>query len=322
MYFGSVRFFKHLFLGILIFMIVLPTSLAFYFGLSLDHLKNEHKTIALFEEEYPVSNAEIFDNLFIKSSTLEYIDAGVNPDFHLMDYESVPENPHYQSLFPELNVSSPSGGDVTLEKSAYLTFDDGPSARTVEILDLLKEKNIKGTFFIVGNNLDTEANRDILRRIVAEGHTVGIHTMSHVYSDIYESVEAYLSDFNQLYDLIYQITGARPEIFRFPGGSINAYNRHVYQELISEMIRRGFVYYDWNVSAADTVGAVTVNAICDNVIRNSQNKSRAFILMHDSADKTATVKSLHFIIDELSKDGFTFMPVSPDVKPIVFGYKN
>ena len=71
----------------------------------------------------------------------------------------------------------------------YLTFDDGPSKLTEDVLDVLKEKQVKATFFIVGKNLETEQGKKILKRIVREGHAVGIHTYSHVYNRIYRSVE-------------------------------------------------------------------------------------------------------------------------------------
>ena len=114
---------------------------------------------------------------------------------------------------------------------------------------------------MVGSNLKSERGQEILRRIAEEGHTIGIHTDSHQYRSIYASVEAYLEDFEKVFRKVYEITGVKPEIFRFPGGSVNGYNGAIYQELIAEMMRRGFSYYDWNVSSADATGNIAASTI-------------------------------------------------------------
>lgn len=314
-YFGSVRFFKHLFLGIIALMIAVPTSMAVYFWALLHGSQDNIELVSLQEP----GNANF--SYAYTGSVLEGDDTDSANSSAVPRGDDMAEYPPYEDLFPELFISSPAVDRVSTPKTAFLTFDDGPSERTAEILDILKANDIKATFFVVGDNLKTEANRDILKRMAAEGHSIGIHTMSHDYSTIYDSVEHFLTDFNEAYQLIYQITGIQPDIFRFPGGSINGYNIDNYQEIISEMIRRGFTYYDWNIAAGDATGALSVNKICDNVIKPALKKSRAIILMHDSADKHNTVKSLETIIDALREGGFAFMPISREVKPIIFRYK-
>ena len=116
-------------------------------------------------------------------------------------------------------------------KTVYLTFDDGPSARTPEVLKILEEYGVKATFFVVGK--DTEQSKQWMRDIVAAGHTIGVHSFTHDYREIYSSVEDYLDDFAKEYALIEEVTGVPPQIFRFPGGSINAYNGHIYQEIVA-----------------------------------------------------------------------------------------
>lgn len=222
----------------------------------------------------------------------------------------------YQSAYPEL-YSQPAGNFSRQDaKTAYLTFDDGPSARTLEILEILKEHDVKATFFVVTQNSDP----DILKRIVEEGHAIGIHTHTHRYKEIYRSVESYLADFQAAYDTIYQATSVKPGIFRFPGGSINSYNRGIYQELISEMLRRGFLYYDWNVSTMDTIPNIKPDKIVQHVVSSAEGKNNLFILAHDNQDKKSTVKALPEIIRLLQEKGYVFDKIENTVEPVVFGY--
>ena len=105
------------------------------------------------------------------------------------------------------------------DKRIYLTFDDGPSRNTDKILDILKEYDVKATFFVVGKT-DEESVR-AYQRIVAEGHTLAMHSYSHKYSEIYASKESFEQDLRQLQEYLYQITGVWPRFYRFPGGSSN-----------------------------------------------------------------------------------------------------
>ena len=102
-------------------------------------------------------------------------------------------------------------------KKVYLTFDDGPSIYTKDILDILKRYNVKATFFVTGMN--SEQYGDYYQEILDDGHSLGIHTYSHVYHDIYESLEAFQEDFLKMQDYIYQLTGEKVKLYRFPGGS-------------------------------------------------------------------------------------------------------
>ncbi len=224
----------------------------------------------------------------------------------------------YQTLYPELMLEPLKG--YTQENKVYLTFDDGPSERTVEILDVLAQRNIKATFFVVGSNLKSERGQEILRRIAEEGHTIGIHTDSHQYRSIYASVEAYLEDFEKVFRKVYEITGVKPEIFRFPGGSVNGYNGAIYQELIAEMMRRGFSYYDWNVSSADATGNIAASTIEKNCISGVRSYRRSIVLMHDSGAKNSTVQALPGVLDTLIAEGYKFAPLNRETMPVTFAY--
>lgn len=239
-----------------------------------------------------------------------------------VDYSDVIQIPaySYQEDYPDLYVEK---SNFVKEESdrpiVYLTFDDGPSANTVQVLDILKANNIKATFFVVNSNI--EAHQQLYKRIVDEGHTLGIHTYSHQYTQIYSSVDAYLADFNNIFQKVYELTGVKPTIFRFPGGSINTYNQNFYTELIAEMLRRGFTYYDWNVSSGDAGTTYTSAAIQNAVVTGCLNKQRSIVLMHDSSTKATTVGALQNIINAL-KDTHEFRPLDNSVEPTVFTYKD
>lgn len=195
--------------------------------------------------------------------------------------------------------------DLKEKRTAYLSFDDGPSKVTPTILDILKEKEITATFFIMASNI-TDDNKYLLNRMVEEGHTIGIHTYSHRSDDIYSSVKAYLEDFDKVYQAIYDITGVKATIFRFPWGSSNAYNQRIKKELHEEMTRRGFSFYDWNVSAEDSYGQTSAAVIKKNVIKDLDKFHSPIILMHDSSINENTAKVLAEILDKMKEKGFRF----------------
>lgn len=225
----------------------------------------------------------------------------------------------YQQLYPTLYAQRPE--QMRREEHVmYLTFDDGPSERTVQILDTLKQYGIKATFFVTGK--DDDFSRSVMKRIVDEGHTIAIHTYTHSYTDIYQSVDAYLQDFERIYNLIEEVTGVKVTMFRFPGGSVNSYNGQVYQELIAEMTRRGFVFYDWNISAGDASRKATQQSITDSVVNGGVGKKRGIVLMHDSKPMADTANALPAIIQGLQAEGFYFDKLTNDVMPITFPYPN
>lgn len=242
-----------------------------------------------------------------------------SPDSAPEEAPPPPESPSYQELYPELYAPEADYSSVDASNVAYLTFDDGPSARTPEILRILEQYGVKATFFVVG--AETEEAKQWMRDIVSAGHTLGIHSYSHDYQKIYASVEAYLEDFSQIYHLIVEATGSAPQIFRFPGGSINAYNTATYHEIISEMLRRGFVYYDWNRMNGDAVkGVVPVETLVRNALSKPENMRRAIVLMHDSSRFTNTVAALPAIIEGYQSLGYTLDALTPEVRPIVYAY--
>lgn len=223
----------------------------------------------------------------------------------------------YQALYPDFYAPQAYSANSAPSKTAYLTFDDGPSGNTDIILQTLQEENVKATFFVVGT--DNADNLARMRRIVQEGHTIGMHSYSHSYKKIYASVEAFLKDMYQVFNLIKDTTGVTPTCFRFPGGSINSYNKAVYKDIKAEMIRRGFVPYDWNVSSGDaSTTKYTPEQLTGHVLNGIGSKSRIIVLMHDSSSKENTAQAVRQIIIGIREKGFIFAPLDYQTKPILF----
>lgn len=223
----------------------------------------------------------------------------------------------YQALYPDFYAPQAYSANSAPNKTAYLTFDDGPSGNTDIILQTLQEENVKATFFVVGT--DNADNLARMRRIVQEGHTIGMHSYSHSYKKIYASVEAFLKDMYQVFNLIKDTTGVTPTCFRFPGGSINSYNKAVYKDIKAEMIRRGFVPYDWNVSSGDaSTTKYTPEQLTGHVLNGIGSKSRIIVLMHDSSSKENTAQAVRQIIIGIREKGFIFAPLDYQTKPILF----
>lgn len=201
-------------------------------------------------------------------------------------------------------------------RKVYLTFDDGPSENTDEILDILAKYNVKGTFFIVGKEGDMA--EDAMRRIVAEGHTIGMHTYSHKYSQIYSSVDAFAEDFLKLQEHIYNVVGVRSNYFRFPGGSSNEVSDVDITELIDWVHGQGIEYYDWNSSGDDAVGAgFDAETIVDNCIRGIEKYKVFIVLLHDAKNKQATVEALPMLIEKIqAMENTVILPITEHTVPI------
>lgn len=197
-------------------------------------------------------------------------------------------------------------------RRVYLTFDDGPSTMTDRILDVLDRYGVKATFFVVGRS-DTEYQR-IYRRIVQDGHTLGMHSYSHNYSQIYDSLDSFQADMHKLQDFLYAQTGVWTTYYRFPGGSSNTVGKAKMQDLIDYLGRENITYFDWNIYGGDDVDAATM---VKNVTENLSAYSDAMILMHDASDKEATVQALPEIIEYIQKmDNTVIVPVTADTIPV------
>ncbi len=187
------------------------------------------------------------------------------------------------------------------EKIVYLTFDDGPSDRvTPKILDVLKEENVKATFFVVGKN--AVLRKGILKRAVREGHTLGVHSYSHIYNEIYASRESLLEDIAKCNKVIKEITGAPSSVYRFPGGSF-----FLSEELKQAVLNTGMKYVDWNASLNDAeLQDATSDSLFDAAVATSAGKNKVILLAHDTTDKTATAEALKNVIIYFKQKGYKF----------------
>lgn len=195
----------------------------------------------------------------------------------------------------------------TGEKVVYLTFDDGPTSNTDNIMNVLEENGVRATFFVI-HTYDGCENQ--IRSIHERGHCVALHTYSHNYG-IYRSQEKYFEDLDKISDLVYNATGVRSKLVRFPGGSSNtvsrSYKKGIMTELTQELTKRGYVYFDWNVDSSDaSAGRVPA----DKIVRNSTSAigkmNKVIILMHDAQAKTTTVDALPEIITAYRNAGYRF----------------
>lgn len=205
-----------------------------------------------------------------------------------------------------------SEGDL---HKVYLTFDDGPSEHTNEILDILDDYGIKATFFVVGK--EDEASLAAYQRIVDEGHTIAMHSYSHKYSDIYSSLDAFQTDLERIQNLIYDTTGVECRYYRFPGGSSNKVSNTDMSAYISYLNAQGITYYDWNVSSGDaTTQAFTADELVENVMTDVVKYKTSIVLLHDSTAKTTTVQALPAMIEALQQSGAVILPIDEDTTVI------
>ena len=194
-----------------------------------------------------------------------------------------------------------SFADTENEKVIYLTFDDGPSDKvTPTILDVLKEENVKATFFIVGKNAARRKN--ILKREFDEGHSIGVHSYSHNYKEIYSSPESLIDDINKCNKLIEEVTGAPTSLYRFPGGSFN-----LSDNLINAVNSLGMNYVNWNASFCDSeILSPTPEQLISAAKSTVANPSKIVMLAHDTTDKSATAKALKDVIKHYKQKSYLF----------------
>ncbi len=190
-------------------------------------------------------------------------------------------------------------------KIIYLTFDDGPGYYTNELLDILKEYNVKATFFVTWQH---PGYANSIKRAYEEGHAIGLHTYSHVYANVYASIDAYFKDLEAINAEVKNLTGIDSKLIRFPGGSSNTVSRrtpNIMTYLAGEVQARGYQYFDWNVSSGDT-STNNSTTIANNVIK-CLNGGTYVVLQHDT--KQASVKAVRSIIEYGLANGYTFLPL-------------
>ncbi len=204
-------------------------------------------------------------------------------------------------------------GDV---HQVYLTFDSGPDENTNAILDVLEEYQVKATFFVAGN--ENEEAASIYKRIVDDGHTIGMHSFSNKYSTIYASKDAFSNDLKQIRDYITNTTGVTSLYYRFPGGSSNQISNVDMSEFVRVLNQDKITYYDWNVSAGDAASDYSVDDVVNNVISGVQKYKTSVVLLHDGDDKTTTVEAMKPLIEALQNMHAEILPIDENTKVIQY----
>lgn len=289
-----IRLLKRIILGTIAAAIIIPTGVSILLGIRVISLQNKITRLeeALADYENPPENVTgVYTTASIEESPRDTIQAG-----------EVAQEKHQEQ--------------EQTKKQIYLTFDDGPSQNTDEILDILKEYNVKATFFVVGK-MDEQSVK-AYQRIVAEGHTLAMHSYSHKYDEIYASKESFIEDLSMLQEYLYQVTGIWSRFYRFPGGSSNTVSKVDMQELTTYLNESGITYFDWNIACGDAVsGQVSVEELVENTVGNLDNINRGFVLMHDAVEKKTTVEALPEIIEKIQERGdAVFLPVTDETVPV------
>lgn len=186
------------------------------------------------------------------------------------------------------------------KKHVYLTFDDGPSDHTGEILDLLEAEGMTATFFCIAK---TDAHSvEMYQRIVEEGHTLAMHSYEHDYDGMYASLEAFEEDFHKIQDYLESVTGEKPMYYRFPGGSSNTVSKVSMKKCIRFLESEGVSYYDWNALNGDAEGKTyTVQEMLQRAMSGIRAYDAPVVLMHDTNAKQATLEMLPKLIKRLKK---------------------
>lgn len=191
------------------------------------------------------------------------------------------------------------------EKIIYLTFDDGPSDNTTQILDILKKYEVKGTFFVINNKDDAK-----YKAILDSRNAIALHTYAHDY-DMYKSSEAFMNDLHKIHKRVLEATGQDIKSFRFAGGSSNSFvSDKVFTEILHETKKEGYDYFDWNCSSSDASG---VEVSKKKILKSSTSCDgikHINLLMHDAAAKKTTVEALPGIIEHYKKKGYVFETIN------------
>lgn len=259
-----------------------------------------------------------------KSSSAESSSAGESSSPEESSKPEESSDPEASSTPAESSDESSSSGAKTTsgepspdEKVVYITIDDGPTTGTPKLLDILDEYDAKATWFVTGQYMEGSALKDMLKQIHDRGNTIGVHTFSHQYKNIYSSPDAYMDDYNKMNSIIVSATGESSNIFRFPGGSNAGYNKNIRRELLDRVKSEGLVYYDWNAFTGDTEG-MSRSEMVAKAVKECGYNNKAILLMHDVPGRDAVVEALPDILKQLKDQGYEFRALDKNVVPIQF----
>ncbi len=298
-------------------------------------IKSKTTTISVIDKTAPVIHLQGAKTVYAKDSrNLEGAEKGVtvtdNYDKDIKvsrrDTNKISDT-EYEFVYTAID----SSGNMSIAKRKIviatgvicLTFDDGPSSVTPEVLDVLKENNIKATFFILDYS---EQSKSMIQRIIDEGHTLAIHGMSHDYSKIYASAEATLENFTSLQKKIKKDFNYDVKYVRFPGGASNTISRNYCEGVMTEAVKKvqeeSLEYYDWNVDVDDAGSARTPSEIYNNFVDGILPGVENIVLMHDGEGHMPTAKALQEIINYAKENVYVFTAISENTTPAKHSVNN
>ena len=298
-------------------------------------IKSKTTTISVVDKTAPVIHLQGAKTVYAKDSrNLEGAEKGVtvtdNYDKDIKvsrrDTNKISDT-EYEFVYTAID----SSGNMSIAKRKIviatgvicLTFDDGPSSVTPEVLDVLKENNIKATFFILDYS---EQSKSMIQRIIDEGHTLAIHGMSHDYSKIYASAEATLENFTSFQKKIKKDFNYDVKYVRFPGGASNTISRNYCEGVMTEAVKKvqeeSLEYYDWNVDVDDAGSARTPSEIYNNFVDGILPGVENIVLMHDGEGHMPTAKALQEIINYAKENGYVFTAISENTTPAKHSVNN
>ncbi len=285
--------------------LILAGDQTVYLGLGNDYKEDGYTAIDNCDGNI-TNNVEVKGKVDInKAGTYELI-------YSVKDsFNNITEASRTIKVFPKNNYVP---GQIS-PKTIYLTFDDGPGPYTEKLLNILNTYNAKATFFVIGTNTRYDY---LITKEHEQGHTVGLHSFTHVYSNIYRSVDSYMNDLLMLRDKVKNLTGTESRIIRFPGGSSNTVSKKYKVGIMNELTKKveeiGFRYFDWNIMSGDAGNTKDPNKIVQNVISGIKPNNINVVLMHDI--KPYTIEAVPRIIEYGLANGYTFAPLTME-SPVV-----
>jgi len=304
-YSKRIRYLRRLIITTVAAACLIPTCICVILAIRYDRLHTEYEKSMADLEWYREQFGSERDILATEaepdgedSNIVETTSEGMDVDYATVDVSGA-QNPE----------------DIEGTRYVYLTFDDGPSTNTDEILDILEQHNVKATFFVCGK--PNAKYTDLYKRIVNDGHTLGMHSYSHKYSELYASLDSFKEDTDKLRIFLYETTGVWSSFYRFPGGSSNTVSKVDMHELLDYLESSDVTFFDWNVSAGDDKAGANKDTIYANIVNNVPRFKHCVVLMHDAADKKSTVEALPEIIEAIqAMDDTVIVPITEDTLPV------
>ncbi|MGO1042068.1 polysaccharide deacetylase family protein [Clostridioides difficile] len=203
------------------------------------------------------------------------------------------------------------GPGATSEKVAYITIDDGPSKYTNALLDILKENDVKATFFMLNQNMKN--HKEEVKRVLEEKNSIGFHSVSHDIHKLYKSPEITVGEFDTCNKTLQNITGQSSKLIRLPYGSKPYMPEGSYDKLMAN----DYLIWDWNLDTQDWKSSTS--QIVSNILYYGRKRDELVVLIHE---KEQSVNALNNMIRILKERGYTILPITENVMPKNFWQEN